>query len=69
MSGRSLGVQMAHPAVAGGADDGVDAELLADAVAVDGVDAGDVAGAQSLCRIGEQQPDRALPDDGDVAVP
>ena len=61
-------VQVAHPAVACRADHGVDAELLGDAVAVDRVDAGDMARAQSLCRIGEQQPDRALPDDGDVAA-
>ncbi len=37
-------LQMAHPPVAGRADHGVDAELLADRVAVDRVDAGDLAG-------------------------
>ena len=58
--------QLAHPPVAGGPDDRVDAELLGDGVAVDGVDSGDATGTRSLCRIGEQQPDRPLPDHGDV---
>ena len=39
---------------------------LATRIAVDRVDTGDAAGTRSLCRIGEQQPDRALTDHGDV---
>ena len=65
--GSVVGIQVAHPAVAGGADDGVDAELLGDTVAVDRIHAGDDARARSLRRVREQQPDRTLADHRDMA--
>src|SRR5690349_11132413 len=55
-------IEMADPAVARGAHDGVDTEVLSDSVAVDGVYTGDVPGTENLCGIGEQQPYGALPD-------